>query len=112
MRVARPFDDLRKMLPDASKDLLGFRVVEALSTTNCAGSIIETERAAFVAGELSIIGIAPGERGLRHLIVRAALDENEYETGIKISDEELSRVKLKCSEFHGDWNYAIRPRKN
>lgn len=46
------------------------------------------------------------------LTVRAALDENEYETGIKISDEELSRVKLKRSEFHGDWNYAIRPRKN
>jgi hypothetical protein len=46
------------------------------------------------------------------LIVRAALDENEYETGIKISDEELSQVKLKRSEFHGEWNYAIRPRKN
>lgn len=45
------------------------------------------------------------------LIVRAALDENEYETGIKISDEELSRVKLKRSEFHGEWNYTIRPRK-
>ncbi len=46
------------------------------------------------------------------LIVRAAIDENEYETGIKISDEELSQVKLKRSEFHGEWNYTIRPRKN
>ena len=46
------------------------------------------------------------------LIVRAALDETEYETGIKISDEELSQVKLKRSEFHGEWNYTIRPRKN
>ncbi len=46
------------------------------------------------------------------LIVRAAIDENEYETGIKISDEELSLVKLKRSEFHGEWNYTIRPRKN
>ncbi len=45
------------------------------------------------------------------LIVRAAIDENEYETGIKISDEELSQVKLKRSEFHGEWNYTIRPRK-
>ncbi len=45
------------------------------------------------------------------LIVRAALDENEYETGIKVSDEELSQVKLKRSEFHGEWNYTIRPRK-
>ncbi len=46
------------------------------------------------------------------LVVRAAIDENEYETGIKISDEELSQVKLKRSEFHGEWNYTIRPRKN
>ena len=46
------------------------------------------------------------------LIVRAALDETEYETGIKISDEELSQVKLKRAEFHGEWNYTIRPRKN
>lgn len=46
------------------------------------------------------------------LLVRAAIDENEYETGIKISDEELSQVKLKHSEFHGEWNYTIRPRKN
>jgi hypothetical protein len=45
------------------------------------------------------------------LIVRAAIDENEYETGIKVSDEELSQVKLKRSEFHGEWNYTIRPRK-
>ena len=45
------------------------------------------------------------------LIVRAAIDENEYETGIKISDEELSQVKLKRSEFHGEWNYTIRPHK-
>jgi hypothetical protein len=46
------------------------------------------------------------------LIVRAALDEAEYETGIKISDEELAQVRLQRSEFHGDWNYTIRPRKN
>jgi hypothetical protein len=46
------------------------------------------------------------------LVVRAAIDENEYETGIKISDEELSQVKLKRSEFHGEWNYTIRRRKN
>ena len=30
----------------------------------------------------------------------------------KIGDEELSQVKLKRSEFHGEWNYTIRPRKN
>lgn len=44
------------------------------------------------------------------LVVRAALDENEYETGIKVSDEQLAQVNLKRSDFHGEWNYTIRPR--
>ena len=46
------------------------------------------------------------------LTVRAALDQAHYETGIKVSDQELAQVKLKRHEFHGEWNYTIRPRKN
>ena len=44
------------------------------------------------------------------LVVRAALDNTEYETGIKVSDEQLAHLRLKRSKFHGDWNYTIRPR--
>ena len=45
------------------------------------------------------------------LTVRAALDTHTYETGIKVSDDELARVKLKRHDFHGDWNYSIKPAK-
>jgi hypothetical protein len=45
------------------------------------------------------------------LTVRAALDTNEYETGIEISDKELASVKLTPAKFHGEWNYTIRSRK-
>ena len=45
------------------------------------------------------------------LIVRAALDPTEYETGIKVSDDELARVNLKRATFHGEWNYTIRPHR-
>ncbi len=45
------------------------------------------------------------------LTVRAALDTNAYETGIEISNEELGKVQLTRHEFHGDWNYTIKPRK-
>jgi hypothetical protein len=37
------------------------------------------------------------------------LDTKTYDTGIKVSDEELAKVKLTPLEFHGDWNYTIRP---
>jgi len=44
------------------------------------------------------------------LIVRAALDEAHYETGIVVSDEELARVRITPGKFHGEWNYTIRPK--
>jgi hypothetical protein len=45
------------------------------------------------------------------LTVKAALDSADYETNIKISDAELSRLKLKRAEFHGDWNYTLSPHR-
>ncbi|HLJ92140.1 MAG TPA: hypothetical protein VKU02_24245, partial [Gemmataceae bacterium] len=35
-----------------------------------------------------------------------------YETGIKVSDEQMATLKLKPADFHGDWNYVITPRKH
>ena len=44
------------------------------------------------------------------LTVRAAVDTNQYETGIAVSDAELAEVRLTPSEFHGEWNYIIESR--
>jgi hypothetical protein len=44
------------------------------------------------------------------LIVKAALDTNRYPTKIKVSDEQLGRLRLKRHDFHGDWNYTLLPR--
>jgi DDE family transposase len=57
---------------------------------------------------VNLIGSTTTKAGL---MVRAALDTTAYETGIKISDQELARVDCKRARFHGDWNYTIRPRK-
>ena len=43
------------------------------------------------------------------LTVRAALDTDEYETGIEVSEDQLARVNLTPARFHGEWNYTIRP---
>ena len=43
------------------------------------------------------------------LSIRAELDENEYPTGVKVSDEELAAVRIRRSRFHGDWNYVVLP---
>ncbi len=38
-------------------------------------------------------------------------DRGKYPDKIKVTDEEMERLNLVRSEFHGDWNYALKPRK-
>ena len=44
------------------------------------------------------------------LTVQAELDTNTYETGIKVSDDQLADVNITPNDFHGEWNYTIAPR--
>jgi len=44
------------------------------------------------------------------LTVRAALDQRQYETGIEVSDAELENFRITRAQFHGEWNYSIKPR--
>jgi hypothetical protein len=55
---------------------------------------------------VNLIGSVSTAQGLR---VKAALDENTYEAGIKVSDADLDAVRIERDEFHGEWNYRIRP---
>ena len=45
------------------------------------------------------------------LKVMCVTDDNKYEKGIKISDEELAKINLEQDKWHGEWNYCIRPKK-
>ena len=44
------------------------------------------------------------------LKVKAALDTHEYETGKKITDEQLRAVKIRPHDTHPAWNYTIHAR--
>lgn len=43
------------------------------------------------------------------LSIQAALDENIYEKGIKVSKEDFDSINIENNTFHGEWNYTIRP---
>jgi len=43
------------------------------------------------------------------LTVKAEIDLNEYPKGIKISDAQMRMIDLSRDEFHGEWNYTLRP---
>jgi Rhodopirellula transposase DDE domain len=44
--------------------------------------------------------------GLR---VRAELDTNTYDLGIKISNDHFDALPLTRNDWHGDWNYTLHP---
>jgi transposase len=44
--------------------------------------------------------------GLR---VHAQLDTNTYDTGVRISDRQHEALPLTRHDWHGDWNYTLRP---
>ncbi len=56
---------------------------------------------------INLIGNTTNRVGL---VVRARLDRRRYPTGKKISKKELRELSIERDDFHGDWNYVIRPR--
>lgn len=55
---------------------------------------------------VNLIGSTKTKTGLK---VMAVLDENTYEKGIKISDEDFRKINLEGEPFHPEWNYSISP---
>jgi hypothetical protein len=55
---------------------------------------------------VNLIGSTTTESGLK---VYADLDSSTYEKGKKVTDDELAAINLTRSQFHGEWNYVIRP---
>jgi hypothetical protein len=57
---------------------------------------------------INLIAATATKTGLE---IQAELDRGIYPTGVAVADEELASVNLKRASFHGDWNYAIRPKR-
>ena len=56
---------------------------------------------------VNLIGNTTTAEGLR---IQAQLDENTYEAGIKITDQQLAELQIERDDFHGEWNYRVKPR--
>jgi hypothetical protein len=55
---------------------------------------------------INLIGATRTRSGLR---VKAVLDTARYETGVKISDEQIDKQRIRRSQFHPEWNYTVLP---
>lgn len=54
-----------------------------------------------------LIGCTRTGKGLR---VRAKFDKRKYPIGVVVSKTEMEALALHQHDFHGDWNYELRPR--
>jgi transposase len=57
---------------------------------------------------VDLIGSTTTTTGLKVICVR---DDNEYKIGIKVSDEDYEKIKIKKEKICPDWNYIISPHK-
>jgi len=55
---------------------------------------------------VNLIGSTTTRSGLR---IRSEIDHGTYPKGVKISKAQMESLTLERHEFHGDWNYTIRP---
>ena len=55
---------------------------------------------------VNLIANTTTKKGLK---IQAELDTSLYPKGIKISDEELSKINIIRDDFHGEWNYTMKP---
>ena len=55
---------------------------------------------------VNLIGATKSKSGLK---IKTSIDENIYEKGIKVSDEDFKKINIEKDEFHGEWNYVIKP---
>ncbi len=58
----------------------------------------------------TIVSLIAATKTRSGLTVTCHLDEGTYPTGRKVSDADLAAINLHRDEFHGEWNYRIRPR--
>jgi len=56
---------------------------------------------------VDLIGNTRTAAGLR---VNARLDSRKYKTGVVITKGQMRDLALRSDEFHGEWNYELRPR--
>jgi transposase len=56
-----------------------------------------------------IVNLIAGTKTATGLYVKSEVDETEYQTGLKIDDEELAKMNIKSEQFHGEWNYTFSP---
>jgi transposase len=59
----------------------------------------------------TIVNLISSTTTAKGLTVKCRLDHGKYPIGQKVSKKEMDAVKIVRNEFHGEWNYEIKPNR-
>ncbi len=79
--------------------------------TRMFGNITQTWRGRPLASHEVIVNLIAAVTTRTGLKIRAELDRGTYPSGIKVTEAEFQTLHLKPQAFHGDWNYALLPKR-
>jgi hypothetical protein len=57
----------------------------------------------------TVVQLIAHTRTAAGLTVRCMLDRRRYPSEVKVTDDQMERIRLRPHRFHGDWNYSIQP---
>jgi hypothetical protein len=55
---------------------------------------------------INLIAATKTNTGLK---IYTRLDDQTYERGVDVTDEQLAALNITRHAFHGDWNYTVHP---
>ncbi len=58
-----------------------------------------------------IVNLIAATKTATGLKVQCEIDKNEYKTGIKVSQQDMKAIQIIQDDFHGEWNYIIKPKQ-
>lgn len=73
--------------------------------------ITENWRGKPLTSRMAVVNLISNTRTQKGLSIQAEIDEGCYQTGKKVTDEELGALAITHYDFHGEWNYFISPKK-
>jgi transposase len=71
--------------------------------------ITENWRGRPLTSQMAIVSLISNTRTRQGLAIRAELDEGSYETGKKVTDQDMKTLAITRCDFHGEWNYSLSP---
>jgi len=71
--------------------------------------ITENWRGRPLVDRATVVSLIANTTTKRGLSIRADLDETNYPTGIRVTDDEFATLNIERNAFHGEWNYRVAP---